>query len=152
MPAQSSFPIAAAIMFLSGIGIPIFAALNGGLGRGLDHPVGAIVVTFAVGLAVALVALAIVGGLPPAARFAAVPPQYYLGALFMVFYGLAITYFGPRIGVGNAVFFVLLGQLVAAATIDHFGLFGAIHFALTPRRALGIAVMALGVWLAKRTA
>jgi len=54
--------------------------------------------------------------------------------------------------VGNAVFFVLLGQLVAAAVIDHFGLMGALPFALTPRRALGIAVMALGVWLAKRTA
>jgi bacterial/archaeal transporter family-2 protein len=68
-----------------------------------------------------------------------------------VFYALSITYFAPRIGVGNAVFFVLLGQLVAAAAIDHYGLLGAAQFPLTPRRALGVAVMAVGVWLAKRT-
>jgi transporter family-2 protein len=151
MPAQTSFATAAGIMFLSGLGIPIFAALNGGLGRQLGNPVAAMVITFAVALVVTLVPLAFVGWNTPGARLGTIPPQYLAGALFIVFYGLAVTYLSPRIGVGNAVFFVLLGQLVAAAVIDHFGLFGAIHFALTPRRALGIAVMALGVWLAKRT-
>jgi transporter family-2 protein len=138
-------------MFLTGIGIPIFATLNAGLGRGLGNPVAATVITFGVGLLISLVALALVGA-PSMARFSGIPPQNYVGVTFMFAYVLAITFFAPRIGVGNAVFFVLLGQLVAAAVIDHFGLMGALPFALTPRRALGIAVMALGVWLAKRTA
>ena len=138
-------------MFLSGLGIPILAALNGVLGRELDHPVMATVVIFAVGLLVSLILLAIAGGLPTLGRFANVFPPYYFGAVFMVFYALAVTYFAPRIGVGNAVFFVLLGQLVAAAVIDHWGLFHAAQFSLTPRRILGVAVMTLGVWLAKRT-
>jgi transporter family-2 protein len=138
-------------MFLSGVGIPILAAMNSVLGRELDHPVAATVVVFLVGLAASLILLAFVGGPPPLSRFTAVAPQYYLGAVFMVFYALAVTVFAPRIGVGNAVFFVLLGQLVAAAAIDHFGLLHAAKFALTPRRAIGIGVMALGVWLAKRT-
>lgn len=151
MQANPSFAAAAGIMFLTGIGIPIFAALNGGLGRGLESPIAATAVTFAVGLAISLAALSAVGA-PPAARFASVPPQAYVGAAFIVFYALAVTYFAPRIGIGNAVFFVLLGQLVAAAVIDHFALLGAAHFALSPRRILGIVVMAAGVWLAKRTA
>lgn len=138
-------------MFLSGVGIPIFAALNGGLGRSLANPVAATAITFAVGLMLALAAVALVGP-PQLASFSGIPPQNYVGAAFMVFYALSITYFAPRIGLGNAVFFVLLGQLVAAAVIDHFALMGALPFSLTPRRALGIAVMALGVWLAKRTA
>ena len=138
-------------MFLTGIGIPIFATLNAGLGRGLGNPVAATAITFAVGLVLSLGALAVAGP-PPLSSFAGIPPQNFVGAAFMVAYALAITFFAPRIGVGNAVFFVLLGQLVAAAVIDHFGLMGALPFALTPRRALGIAVMALGVWLAKRTA
>lgn len=41
--------------------------------------------------------------------------------------------------------FVLLGQLISAAAIDHFGLFGAQVSPLTWVRAGGIAVMALGV-------
>ena len=53
---------------------------------------------------------------------------------------------------GNAIFFVLLGQLVAAAAIDHFGLWGAIKSTLTLRRGIGIGVMAVGVYLARKTA
>jgi transporter family-2 protein len=48
------------------------------------------------------------------------------------------------------VFFVLLGQLAAAATIDHFGLWGAVQSTVTPKRVLGIAMMGLGVYLARK--
>jgi transporter family-2 protein len=68
----------------------------------------------------------------------------------MLFYALSVTWAAPRIGVGNAVFFVLLGQLVAAAAIDHFALWGAMPSALTGRRLAGIVVMALGVYLARK--
>ena len=150
MSAQPSFVVAAGIMFLTGIGIPIFAAANGALGRGLDHPVGALVISFAVGLAIALAMLAFSEPLP-LSRLSDIAPPYFFGVMFLVCYVLAVTYFAPRIGLGNAVFFVLLGQLVAAAVIDHFALLNATQFAMTPRRAFGIAVMAFGVWLAKRT-
>lgn len=136
-------------MFLTGLGIPVFATLNGGLGRGLDHPVAATVITFAVGLTLSLVILAIVGP-PPLNRFAAIPTHNYLGVTFMLFYILAVTYFAPRMGLGNAIFFVLLGQLIAAAVIDHYALLGASRFTLTPKRALGIVIMALGVYLARK--
>jgi bacterial/archaeal transporter family-2 protein len=44
----------------------------------------------------------------------------------------------------------LLGQLAAAAAIDHYGLWGAVQTAITPRRIAGIAVMAIGVYLARK--
>ena len=50
----------------------------------------------------------------------------------------------------NAIFFVLLGQLVSAAAIDHFGLMGARISPLTLTRATGIALMAFGVLLTQR--
>jgi len=63
---------------------------------------------------------------------------------------LSITAISPHFGVGNAVFFVLLGQLISAAAIDHFALFGADESPVTLLRAAGIAVMALGVWLTQQ--
>ena len=63
---------------------------------------------------------------------------------------IVVNHAAPKIGIGNAIFFVLLGQLAAAAAIDHFGLWGAMKSTLTPRRAAGIAVMALGVYLARK--
>lgn len=138
------------LMVAAGVGIPIMAALNAGVGQQLQSPVAASAILFGLGLLVLAVVLA-VSGLPSGARLAAVPAWHYLGALLVVFYLLSITWAAPRIGVGNAVFFVLLGQLIAAAIIDHYGLWGAIKSTLTLRRAVGIAVMALGVYLARKT-
>ncbi|MGB1207926.1 MAG: DMT family transporter, partial [Paracoccaceae bacterium] len=78
------------------------------------------------------------------------PKHLFLAGGLVAFYILSITFIAPKFGVGNAVFFVLLGQLISAAAIDHFGLFGARVSVLTPSRALGVAVMACGVWLTQR--
>lgn len=151
MPAQSNFLPIAAVMFLTGIGIPLMATLNAGLGRQITSPYAATFILFGVGFLLAGVVMLATGGFPGADKFRGVSPHYYLGAAFVVFYICAITWAGPKIGIGNAVFFVLLGQLIAAAAIDHYGLWGAVQSAITPRRVLGIAVMALGVWLARKT-
>jgi transporter family-2 protein len=137
-------------MFVAGIGIPLMATLNAGLGRQIESPAAATFVLYAVGLALAFTVMMASGGFPPARKFDGVPPYLYFGAVFVVFYIVAITWAAPRIGVGNAIFFVLLGQLVAAAAIDHFGLFGALPSALTFKRTLGIAVMGVGVYLARK--
>ena len=151
MPQHVPFGPIAALMFLAGIGIPIMAAWNSGLGAQLGSPAAATFVAMLVGAGVAGLIVAFVG-LPAGARFTFERPYVYAGAVFIVFYALSITWAAPRIGVGNAVFFVLLGQLLAAAAIDHFGLWGAAPSALTTKRAAGIAIMALGVFLARKPA
>ena len=149
--SQSNFLPIAGMMFLAGIGIPVFAAFNAGLGKQLGGPIAATAAAFAVGLAVALVLVALTG-FPPRAAFNFSTPYIWFGAVFILFYGVSVTYAAPRIGLGNAIFFVLLGQIVAAAAIDHFGWLGAIQTAMTPKRLLGIAVMALGLYLARKPA
>ena len=150
-PAQGAFLPIAAMMFLAGIGIPVFAAFNAGLGKQLGGPIAATAAAFAVGLVIAL-ALVAVTGFPQRAAFTFDTPYIWFGAVFILFYGVSVTYAAPRIGLGNAIFFVLLGQIVAAAAIDHFGWLGSIQTALTPKRMLGIAVMAVGLYLARKPA
>jgi transporter family-2 protein len=150
VPAHATFAPIAFLMFLTGIGIPILATFNAGLGTQLGGAPAATLVLFAVGLMIAAVIVALTGGLPPRSSFTFGRPYLYSGAAFMLFYALSVTWAAPRIGVGNAVFFVLLGQLVAAAVIDHFGLWGALKTGMTLRRTAGIAVMALGVYLARK--
>ena len=75
------------------------------------------------------------------------PKHLFLAGLLVAFYVLSITWIAPKFGVGNAIFFVLLGQLVAAAAIDHFGLFGAAAAPLGLARIAGISLMAAGVAL-----
>ncbi len=144
-----SSPVYASIMLVAGIGIPVLAALNGGLGRHLASPVGASVILFLVGLAVTLPLLAWTGS-GAMARVLDAPRHLLLGGVLVAFYVVSITTIAPRFGVGNAVFFVLLGQLISAAIIDRYGLFGALPAPITWERALGIALMAAGVALTQR--
>jgi transporter family-2 protein len=149
-PSNAFLPIAA-MMFAAGIGIPIFAAFNSGLSKQLGGPFAATAVTFGVGLIIALALVALTGA-PQRSAFTFETPYIWFGAVFMLFYATSVAYAAPRIGLGNAIFFVLLGQIVAAAAIDHFGWLGAIQSALTPKRMLGIAVMAVGLYLARKPA
>jgi transporter family-2 protein len=149
--AQSggNFTAIASMMLVVGMGIPVTAALNAVLGTHLGSPVAASTILFGIGFVLTALILAFVG-LPAAGAFSGVPMWSYAAVIGVVAYVLAVTWSAPRIGVGNAIFFVLLGQLIAAATIDHFGLFGALKTTLTAKRALGLLVMALGVYLAKK--
>ena len=139
------------VMLVAGIGIPIMASINAGLGARLDSPNTAVLILFLMAAPLAL-ALSIGTTLPSRDVLQGVPVMYYLGAFFVVFYVFSVTWIAPRIGVGNAVFLVLFGQIFAAAVIDHFALFGAQRWPVTPLRLLGLLLMLLGVYLARRPA
>ena len=142
-------PIYALTMLAAGIGIPLLAALNAALGVRIGSPAAAAMVLFCVALFATTIVTLVTG--PRALMNLPLAPRHlFLAGLFVAFYVLSITYIAPHFGIGNAVFFVLLGQLISAALIDHFGLFGARVSPLSLTRATGIAVMALGVWITQR--
>jgi transporter family-2 protein len=138
------------IMVLAGIGIPVMAALNGGLGARLGNPVQAATLLFALALGVSVLVL-VSQSKPIAYNLQAVPPQYFLGGLFVAFYVLSVTSIAPKIGVGNAIVLVLLGQTLASAIIDHYGWLGAQQTSLSTSRGIGLLLILSGVLLARRS-
>lgn len=141
---MNSAPFYASVMLAAGIGIPILAALNARLGQHMGSPVAAAVCLFVVAFLTAA-AVVLIAGPGALANATTAPKHLFLAGMLIAFYVLTITWIAPKFGVGNAVFFVLLGQLISAAAIDHFGLFGAQISPLSLVRAAGITVMALGV-------
>lgn len=137
-------------MLATGIGIPIMAALSATLGARYGSPAFAASVLFLVALVISVAFLfAVEGGLKPLPK-TSVPFYFYLGGVFVAFYVLSITWVAPQFGVGNAVAFVLLGQLISMAVIDQFGLLGAATHAISFQRAVGLVLMSVGVFLAVR--
>ncbi len=142
-------PVYALTMLAAGIGIPVLAALNARLGAHMGSPAGAAVILFCVALSAAVLVLFVLDPRPVARAWGA-PKHLFLAGLFVAFYVLSITFVAPHFGIGRSIFFVLVGQLISAAIIDHFGLLGAIPAPLTLSRGAGITLMASGVWLAMR--
>lgn len=144
-----SFSTYAIIALIAGIGIPIMAAMNSHLGERLSSPAAASLVLFFVAGMSSLIAFLLFGSLPKN-LFLAAPPVFYFAGLLVAFYVLSITWIAPRFGIGNAIFFVLLGQLISAAIIDHFGLFGAQVVTIDLKRTFGLILMTAGVFMAAR--
>ena len=137
--------IYSSLMLFAGLGIPLMAALNGGLGDKLQSPALAATILFIVGLAISITYLLVIEGLPAELYKSNIPWYFYFGGIFVMFYILSITWVAPRFGISNAVSFVLLGQLVAMSAIDHYGLVGAIQNPLSSQRVIGLILMAVGV-------
>ena len=108
-----------------------------------------VVVLFAIAFLSAAAVYA-TGLFKPTGSLLAAPKHLFLAGVLITFYVLSITFIAPKFGVGNAVFFVLLGQLISAALIDHFGLFGAQINPLSMTRAGGIFLMAVGVYVTQQ--
>jgi transporter family-2 protein len=136
------------VVFAAGVGIPIMGAINAGLGTRLASPVFATVILMFVGFVLASLYM-LLQGIPSLP--AELPPIHsFGGGFFVVFYVLAITTIAPKIGLGNAIFLVLIGQIVSTSVIDHYGLFGAIQTPINVQKGVGIAFMAIGIFLARR--
>ncbi len=137
-------------MIATGIGIPVMAALSGTLGARYGSPAFAASVLFLVALLISVAFLfAVEGGLKPFPK-TPLPFYFYLAGVFVAFYVLSVTWVAPQFGIGNAVAFVLLGQLISMVAIDQFGLLGAPMHAITLQRLIGLILMSVGVFLAVR--
>jgi transporter family-2 protein len=78
------------------------------------------------------------------------PAWLWIGGVMSVFIIFAVTIGPPRIGVTATVAVVIAGNLVSAAVIDRFGLFGVERVGLGWTRVLGFVLLALGAALTLR--
>ena len=75
-------------------------------------------------------------------------PWYTLGAgVFGLVVIGAISYMIPRIGVAGAITTIVAGQLLVSTILDQFGWLGAMERPMDLTRAIGLAVVLVGVWL-----
>jgi bacterial/archaeal transporter family-2 protein len=139
-----------ALSTIGGVLIPIMAALSGALGRTLDNPWVAAAIVSLGGFLTVLAFVLLTGSANVSwdALKQARPFQLLAGVGF-AFYLLSITWVGPRFGIGNAIMFVLAGQIISSALIDHFGLFGAPHKPIDLLRGAGLLIMATGIVIAQ---
>lgn len=140
----------AMIMLAAGVGVPVLAALNAQMGARIGSPASAAAVMFLLACLVASAVALVIGQGSSFQKLPAQPRYLFLAGLLIAFYLLSISWVAPHFGVGNAVIFVLLGQILAISVIDQFGLFGARLRPMDWPRLVGLVLMGVGVVLAQR--
>jgi bacterial/archaeal transporter family-2 protein len=139
--------ITAVVVFIAGLSGAIQVAVMGELGDRVGV-VSALAFAAIVTVLGAFVVLAIAERSLSGVRGAFREPAWlWTGGLMGVLIVFAITLGGPRIGTAATVGLVIAGNLVMAALIDRFGLFGQDEIPLSWPRLLGIALLAAGAVL-----
>ncbi len=145
---MQSYMLLVALTLLAGMGIPVMAALNGHLGAAVGTTFAAVVL-FVVALGVGASALLFQAPKLSLQQFQ-VPFQYYLGGVLVAFYILSITWVAPKLGLVQAIFIILLGQIASSVLIEHFGVLNVKQIPISFSRVAGVAFMLLGIYLARR--
>ena len=122
-------------------------SVNGQLGRNLQHPLQASLISFASGTGILLVLSLLSGNFPP--QFTTPPGQlpwwiWCGGAIGVVLVTTSLILV-PRIGSLPWFAAVMTGQTVAALLLDHFGLLGNPRAAASPLRLFGTFLLIAGV-------
>ena len=132
--------------FITGLLVPLQLASNAQLARATANPLLAAFLVFLVGtLASALVLAASRTALPSISSLASVPPTAWLGGLIATGYIVAIVIVTPRLGVGVTAALIIVGQLLGAILMDHFGVFGNQQQTINAWRVAGLLLMVSGV-------
>ena len=135
---------------LVGAGLTIQIGMNAVVRGVLGSAVIATVVNFLVGL-VALVAFALAtGARVTPGSLPSVPAWAWLGGLLGATYVAAATVLGPRLSAAAFLALTLVGQMVAALVVDHYGAIGFPENPVTLWRVVGVGLLIAGVVLIMR--
>jgi transporter family-2 protein len=139
--------VAVVLASAAGLAGAVQAAVMGELGDrvGIVPAVAlSVIVSLVCGLAALLVWERSFGGVRAALHE---PAWLWIGGVMSVFIVFAITVGPPRIGVTATIGIVIAGNLVAAALIDRYGLFGQDEIPIDRWRILGLLLLAAGAAL-----
>ena len=150
MKAADNQLLSLALALLAGGMIPFQSAMNSQLGRSLQSPYYSALTVFVVAtIGLTLYNLVSQQPAPTLSLFAEAPRWSYLGGVLGGAYILLIVICAPKLGIGNVTIMVLLGQLLAAMLIDHFGLLNATLHPINWQRLVGVVLLIVGVYIVR---
>jgi bacterial/archaeal transporter family-2 protein len=134
-----------------GVSLVIQQAMNAHLRKSLDSPSWAGFISYLGGTVTMLIVLLLLRE-PLLTKSAIVRSDWwsFAGGLFGAIYIVASILLFPRLGAATVVALIVVGQMFGSIIVDHFGLFGLMQKPVDLSRALGAALLILGVYLIRR--
>ena len=138
------------IAFVSGAFLPIQAGLNTRLGKAVDSPVHASLISFVVGaFAVFLYSILTKQQLSWAGLRQA-PAYVWTGGLLGAFYVTSIILAFPRIGPALTFGIIVAGQMIMSVLLDHLNILVAQPHPVNLWKLLGIVLVVTGVVIIRK--
>lgn len=138
------------LAMLAGAPLPLQAGVNAQLRASIGDPAVAALISFLVGAAaLALLALAARGPLPPPAAWGESPWWHWVGGLLGAVYVVMVIVLAPRLGAAPLIAAVVAGQMLASVALDHYAVAGFAPRPVTMQRLIGVMLVISGIALVR---
>lgn len=146
-----NYSVAVAFAALGGMLLPIQFLINARLSQGFDNALWATTISFVVGTLGLLAWIAATRQLGAAnwTGALALPWWAWLGGLLGAVYVSLTIITVPVVGPTALVVLLILGQMLAGTTLDHFGILTE-RDPVSLQKMLGLALVFAGTWLVVR--
>jgi transporter family-2 protein len=138
------------IALISGAFLPIQAGLNTGLGKAVESPVHASLISFIVGAFAVLLYSILTKQHVAWAGLRTAPAYVWVGGLLGAFYVTSIILAFPRIGPALTFGIVVAGQMIMSVLLDHFNILVAQQHSVNVWKLLGIVLIVTGVVIIRK--
>jgi len=136
------------LVVAAGMALALQQVLNANLRVGLGSPWWAGTANYIVGLlAMLFVALLAPGPRPTLETMSNIHWLTWMGGLLGATFIATGILMVPRVGAATTLVLVVVGQMVCALLVDHFGVLGVPQHSASPVRLAGVALLILGVVL-----
>ncbi len=132
-----------AVAFFAGVSM----AVQGSMNSAISKAIGLSEATFYVhsSAAITMVLILILGfGKGNFANYRAVPWYYYMGGIIGVIITFGVVISIPELGAAVATTSIIVGQVLSACLVDHFGLFGLDKSPFTWVKLVGLLLLSAG--------
>ena len=138
------------LTILAGCVLPFQGAINGRLGKSIDSPVFASLISFLIG-SIALMIYSVATSSP--VRFHSLkqlPLLEWTGGILGAFYVLVVVLMLPRLGAALAFSLIVAGQMTVSMWLDHTGTLVAVQHPINFWRIFGLFLIISGVILVRK--
>ncbi len=135
---------------LSGAFLPIQAGLNTRLGKAIESPVHASLISFVIGAFAVFLYSLLTKQQVAWMALKETPAWFFLGGILGAFYVTAIILAFPRIGPALTFGLVVAGQMIISVILDHFNVLVAQQHAFNIWRLLGVILIVSGVIIIRK--
>jgi bacterial/archaeal transporter family-2 protein len=138
------------LVIVSGAVLPLQAGLNTKMGKAIDSPVWASLISFFVGV-LALFAYALISKNSfQLSGIKSVSLTTWLAGVFGAFYVVSVVTAFPKLGPALTFSLVVAGQLIISLLLDHFNILVAQQHSINIYRVLGMLLIIGGVLLIRK--
>ncbi|QNA45920.1 DMT family transporter [Lacibacter sediminis] len=138
------------VALVSGAFLPIQAGLNSKLGKSIENPVYASMISFAIGFFSLLAFILLTKQSVTWAGVKSVPVYVWASGVLGAFYVTAVILTYPQIGPALTFGLVVAGQMIISVLMDHFHILVHIKHSINIYRLIGVAFIVAGVIIIRK--